>query len=270
MAGWGHKHLADLGRSLRPYLNPSAVEEEKSKSSRYTKPAWQRELEQTAALTATEAKRQRGELSLRRTDVANQTLDRKEALRQEINDAQLVRPDEVKGSLASSQADAEGRALYPTRGRGGHLDAMPADYKTAQAVTYLDKGTDTKEGEILPKAFRGDPAADYQAEKDKLARAVIKDETALLRQQGVIDANQIRLEKAATAETKRNLQAKQAAEDREAKIAARALKVKHNEEKAALLANEKDRKRNAAVAREQRKISLANIKLARQRQERRA
>ena len=119
MAGWGHKHLADLGRSLRPYLNPSAVEEEKSKSSRYTKPAWQRELEQTAALTATEAKRQRGELSLRRTGIANQTLDRKEALRQEINDAQLVRPDEVKGSLASSQADAEGSALYPTRGRGG-------------------------------------------------------------------------------------------------------------------------------------------------------
>ena len=269
MAGWGHKHLADLGRSLRPYLNPSAVEEEKSKSSRYTKPAWQRELEQTAALTATEAKRQRGELSLRRTDVANQALDRKEALRQEINDAQLVRPDEVKGSLASSQADAEGRALYPTRGRGGHLDAMPADYKTAQAVTYLDKGTDTKEGEILPKAFRGDPAADYQAEKDKLARAVIKDETALLRQQGVIDANQIRLEKAAAAETKRNLQAKQAAEDREAKIAARVLKAKHDEEKAALLANEKDRKRNEAVAREQRKISIANLKLARQRQERR-
>ena len=269
MAGWGHRHLAQLGRSLRPYLNPSAVEEKKSKSSRYTKPPWQRELEQTAALTATEAKRQRGELSLRRTDIANQALDRKQALRQEINDAQLVRPDEVKGDLASSLADAQGRARFPTMGRGGHLESMPASYKEAQAVTYLDKGTDTKEGDILTKALSGDIATDYQAEKDKLARAVIKDETALLRQQGVIDANQIRLEKAAAAADKRNLQAAQAAEDREAKIAARALKVKHNEEKAALLANEKDRKRNAAIAREQRKISLANIKLARQRQERR-
>ena len=269
MAGWGHKHLADLGRSLRPYLNPSAVEEEKSKSSRYTKPAWQRELEQTAALTATEAKRQRGDLSIRRTELANQALDRKEAVRGAIDEAQMVRPDEVKGDLASSLEDAQGRARFPTMGRGGHLESMPASYKEAQAVTYLDKGTDTKEGDILTKALSGDVATDYQVEKDKLARAVIKDETALLRQQGVIDANQIRLEKAAAAETKRNLQAKQAAEDREAKIAARVLKAKHDEEKAALLANEKDRKRDAAVAREQRKISLANLKLARQRQERR-
>ena len=269
MAGWGHKHLADLGRSLRPYLNPSAVEEEKSKSSRYTKPAWQRELEQTAALTATEAKRQRGDLSIRRTELANQALDRKEAVRGAIDEAQMVRPDEVKGDLASSLADAQGRSRFPTMGRGGHLESMPASYKEAQAVTYLDKGTDTKEGDILTKALSGDIATDYQAEKDKLARAVIKDETALLRQQGVIDANQIRLEKAAAAETKRNLQAKQAAEDREAKIAARVLKAKHDEEKAALLANEKDRKRDAAVAREQRRISLANLKLARQRQERR-
>ena len=153
MAGWGHKHLADLGKSLRPYLNPSAVEETKSRSSRSTKPTWQRELEQ-------------------------------------IDDAQIVGPDEIKGSLASSQADAEGRALYPTRGRGGHLDAMPADYRTAQAVTHLDKGTDTKEGDILAKALRGDVATDYQVEKDKLARAVMKDETAALRQQGVVDANE--------------------------------------------------------------------------------
>ena len=269
MAGWGHKHLADLGKSLRPYLNPSAVEEEKSKSSRYTKPAWQRELEQTAALTATEAKRQRGDLSIRRTELANQALDRKEAVRGAIDEAQMVRPDEVKGDLASSLADAQGRARFPTMGRGGHLESMPASYKEAQAVTYLDKGTDTKEGDILTKALSGDVATDYQVEKDKLARAVMKDETAALRQQGVIAANQIRLEKAAAAETKRNLQAKQAAEDREAKIAARVLKAKHDEEKAALLANEKDRKRDAAVAREQRKISLANLKLARQRQERR-
>ena len=269
MAGWGHKHLADLGKSLRPYLNPSAVEETKSRSSRSTKPTWQRELEQAAALTATEAKRQRGELSLRRTDVANQALDRKQALRQEIDDAQIVGPDEIKGSLASSQADAEGRALYPTRGRGGHLDAMPADYRTAQAVTHLDKGTDTKEGDILAKALRGDVATDYQVEKDKLARAVMKDETAALRQQGVVDANRIRLEKAVAAEEKRELQAAQAIEDREAKIAAKELKTKHAEEKAMLLANAKDRKANAAIEKEQRKISIENLKLSRQRQERR-
>ena len=81
MAGWGHKNLARIGFALRPYLNPDAVEVEEKKSSRYTKPLWQRELEQAAALRATEAKRKRGELSIRKSDIAGEELDKAERLR---------------------------------------------------------------------------------------------------------------------------------------------------------------------------------------------
>ena len=69
MAGFGHKSLAMLGRGLRPYLNPDAVEKPKSKSSRYTKRAWQRENEQRAAMLATEAKRRGAQDRITKSDL---------------------------------------------------------------------------------------------------------------------------------------------------------------------------------------------------------
>ena len=110
MAGFGHSNLAALGYSLRPYLNPDAVEEEKKKSSsKSTKPAWQRELIQSAALMATKAKQDKAEYSIRKTASQQEELDREAALKANIAQTQEVNPDQIKGGLDSSLADAEGR-----------------------------------------------------------------------------------------------------------------------------------------------------------------
>ena len=237
MAGFGHKHLADLGYALRPYLNPSAVEEEKSKSSsKYTKPSWQRELEQTAALRATEAKRRKGELSIRKSDIAGEELDKAERLRTLMESGRAAGTDAgtIEGARAAFH-NARG-SENPDIARVGigtqHAD-MPLSQQDKEANEILYRDTmNEKPADILDKAFGGEMAAEHEADKLALAKGVMaaevraeKDamaaETAALRQQHVIDRNAASLKKAEDAQILRDLKAKNYEEDRTLKALAK-------------------------------------------------
>jgi hypothetical protein len=271
MAGFGHKSLAALGHSLRPYLNPDAVEEEKKKSSsRSTKPEWQRELIQSAALMATKAKQDRAAVSIEKSGLEQKDLDRQKALNEQIEKVKTVNPDYIKGGLDSSFADAQGRARFPTMGRGGHLGDMPDAYKQAQAATWLHEGTDTKPGDILAKVFGGDVELDADSARRKLAGEVMQKEIDI--------ANTEKAELALQEKKNVIARALQSAEHKEAKRIADAnaaiLKAKLAEEEKFAKSQAKDiaadKKENIRITALQRKTSLENLKLAREAGERRA
>ena len=271
MAGFGHKSLAALGHSLRPYLNPDAVEKEKKKSSsRYQKPEWQRELIQSAALMATKAKQDRAAVSIEKSGLEQKDLDRQKALNEQIEKVKTVNPDYIKGGLDSSFADAQGRAKFPTMGRGGHLGDMPDDYKQAQAATWLHEGTDTKRGDILAKVFGGDVELDADSARRKLAGEVMQEKTDI--------ANTEKAELALQEKKNVIARALQSAEHKETKRIADAnaaiLKAKLAEEEKFAKSQAKDiaadKKENIRITALQRKTSLENLKLAREADERRA
>ena len=267
---FGHKNLARLGFAMRPYLNPDAVEEEEKKSSRYTKPLWQRELEQRAALKATQAKYDKAGYNIRKTESLQLEEDRARALREEVEKAQLVNPDEIKGDLQSSLADAEGRARYPTMGRGVQgLDTMPESYKQAQAATWLHKGTDTKMGDILGDTYRGTLEIDADSARRKLAGEVMQEKTDIANTEKAELALQEKKNKIARSlQDWEYKQAKQIA-DEKAKLAKAVLAKQEKFDKAQAKDKADDEAKNIKITALQRKTSLENLKLARERQERR-
>lgn len=229
MAGWGHKNLARIGFALRPYLNPDAVEVEEKKSSRYTKPLWQRELEQAAALRATEAKRKRGELSIRKSDIAGEELDKAERLRALMESGRAAGTDAgtIEGARAAfHNARGSENPDIARVGRGTQHADMPLSQQDREANEILYRDTmGEKPADILTKAFSGEMGAEYKADKLALAKAAMaaevkanKDamaaETAALRQQHVIDRNAASLKKAQDAQNLRDLKAKNYEEDR--------------------------------------------------------
>ena len=275
MAGWGHKHLAELGTALRPYFGyPGGMRASegggKKSSSRYQKPEWQRELAQTAALAATKAKQDKADYNIRKTASLQEAQDREDALKANIAQVQEVDSDQIKGGLDSSLADAEGRVKYPTMGRGVQgLDTMPEKYKQAQAATWLHKGTDTKLGDILGDTYRGELEVDADSAKRKLAGEVMKQdrdvantekaELALQEKKNVIARS---LQKWEHKEAKRIA-------DANAAIVKAELAEKEKFEKLQAKDIAADKKENIRITALQRKTSLKNLELSRKRQERR-
>jgi hypothetical protein len=271
MAGFGHSNLAALGYSLRPYLNPDAVEEEKKKSSsKSTKPAWQRELIQSAALMATKAKQDKAEYSIRKTASQQEELDREDALKANIAQTQEVNPDQIKGGLDSSLADAEGRVRYPTKGRGVQgLDTIPEAYKQAQAATWLHQGTDTKLGDILGETYRGELEVDADSARRKLAGEVMQEKTDIANTEKAELALQEKKNKIARSlQDWEYKQAKQIA-DEKAKLAKAVLAKQEKFDKAQAKDKADDEAKNIKITALQRKTSLENLKLSRERKERR-
>ena len=233
---FGHKNLARLGFAMRPYLNPDAVEEEEKKSSRYTKPLWQRELEQAAALKATEAKRRKGELSIRKSNIAGEELDKAEKLRTLMESGRAAGTDAgtIEGARAAfHNARGSENPDIARVGVGTHHADMPLSQQDREANEILYRDTmNEKPADILTKAFSGEMGAEYKADKLALAKAAMaaevkanKDamaaETAALRQQHIIDRNAASLKKAQDAQDLRDLTAKNKAEDRTLKALAR-------------------------------------------------
>ena len=276
MAGWGHKHLAELGTALRPYFGyPGGMRASegggKKSSSRYQKPSWQRELEQSAALMATKAKEDRAAVSIEKSVLEQKDLDRIKAQNEQIEKVKTVNPDYIKGGLDESFADAQGRVRYPNRGRGVQgLDTMPEDYKQAQAATWLHEGTDTKRGDILAKVFGGDVELDYESGKRKLAGEVMQEKRDIATTEKAELALQEKKNVIARAlQSAEHKEAKRIA-DAEAKLVKEALAKKEKFEKAQAADAEADRKRNTKITALNRKTSLENLKLAREAGERRA
>jgi len=275
MAGWGHKHLADLGTSLRPYFGyPGGRRASegggKKSSSRYQKPSWQRELEQSAALTATKAKQDRADISIQKSALAQEEINRKTGINEKIEEVQTVNPDEIKGDLQSSFADAQGRTRYPTMGRGVQgLDTMPEAYKQAQAATWLDEGTETKRGDILAKVFGGEVELDADSARRKLAGEVMKQERDIANTEKAELALQEK--KNVIARSLQNWEHKEAKRiaDEKAKIAKALLAKKEKFDKAQAKDIAAQKKENIRITALQRKTSLKNLELSRKRQERR-
>jgi hypothetical protein len=270
MAGFGHKNLAALGSSLRPYFGypggKRTSEGGTSKSSsKYQKPEWQRELIQSAALMATKAKQDRATVSIEKSALEQKKLDRIKAQNEQIEKVKTVNPDYIKGGLDSSFADAQGRARFPTMGRGGHLGDMPDAYKQAQAATWLHEGTDTKRGDILAKVFGGDVELDYESGKRKLAGEVMQEKRDI----ATTEKAELALEekKNVISRSLKTWERKEAKviTDAKAKLVKEALEKKEEFEKAQEADAEADRKRNIKITALNRKTSLENLKLANER-----
>ena len=261
MAGFGHKSLAMLGRGLRPYLNPDAVEKPKSKSSRYTKPAWQRENEQRAAMLATEAKRRGAQDRITKSDLLRARQAKDANLQSMVDAGSAPQTDEgtLKG-LRALHSNATGR-LNPDIARVGmgtqHADMpLSAQDRQASQIAYQNIMNE-KPAKILTDALSGSMAADYEADKRALAKEVMAFEKAEMQKQGTADQNRIRLKKAADAQAKRDL----AAETLEENKMLKSLAAERKEQRTIEVAQRKFSQQQVDRIKKE-KAALAKIQLA--------
>jgi hypothetical protein len=271
MAGFGHSALAQLGRGLRPYLNPVEEEAQKKSSSKWTKPTWQRENEQRAAMLATEAKRRKADISIQRSDVNQAGIDRTAELRELMESGRANQTDEgtVKG-LRALHSNATGQ-LNPDIARVGrgtqHAD-MPLSQQDRQAseIAYRD-AMGEKPADILTKAFGNGMQVDYEEDKRKFAGQLMQESTDIANTEKAQLALQEK--KNVIARSLKDWEYKEAkrVSDEEAAITKAALKQEEKLAKAQASVEANEAKENIRITALQRKISLENLKLSRDREE---